>query len=174
MSITFGAGITLGAGITVTASSNSFTINSSDLSNGQAIYQNTTALGTNGVDGFENTGAENWLGEGYSSYNLSPGLVAAISAAYNTVGLATNSSIGYLWNVTWGAGSTIASGVVKFGFYDGGGNPASAYILIQAIDTANTNYQNPNNNNGTSLVGTFLFPATFTIYDPLTNKSNWC
>ena len=122
----------------------------------------------------QNTAAENWLGEGYYSYNLSPGLVAAISAAYNTVGLPTNSSVGHLWNATWGAGSTIASGVVKFGFYDGGGNPASAYIDIQAIDTADTNYQQPNNNAGTSLVGTFLFPATFTIYDPLTNKSGWC
>ena len=151
-----------------------FTVESADFGNGQPIYQNTTALGANGTEGFENTASENWLGEGYYSYNLSPGLVAAISAAYNTVGLPTNSSIGHLWNVTWGAGSTIASGVVKFGFYDGGGNPASAYIDIQAIDTADTNYQQPNNNAGTSLVGTFLFPATFTIYNPLTNKGNWC
>jgi len=174
MSITFGPGITLGAGISITPSANGFTVNASDLSNGQAIYQNTTALGVNGVDGFQNTAAENWLGEGYYSYNLSPGLVAAISAAYNTVGLPTNSSVGHLWNVTWGAGSSIPSGVVKFGFYDGGGNPNNAYIDIQAIDTADTNYQQPNNNAGTSLVGTFLFPATFTIYDPLTNKSGWC
>ena len=38
----------------------------------------------------------------------------------------------------------------------------------------NKNYLTPNNADGTSLVGTFLFPATFTIYEPLTDKNGWC
>jgi len=47
-------------------------------------------------------------------------------------------------------------------------------VDIQTIDPTNTDYQIDNSNSGTSLVGTFLFPATFTIYSPLTDKNGWC
>lgn len=172
MSITIGAGITIGNGITL--GPKGFTISSSDLVAGQPIYQNTTALGTNGVDGFQNTAAETWLGEGYVSYNLPDATSAKITAEYDRLGLNPLNSTGYVWNVTWGPGSSITTGLVKIGFYNGGGIPNNGYLDIQAIDPSDTRWEEPNNNNGTSLVGTFLFPATFTIYNPLTNKGNWC
>ena len=174
MSVTFGPGITLGSGITVAPTLPGFTINSSDLFSGNAIYQNTTALGPDGVDGFQNTAAENWLGEGYVCHQLNSALITAISDYVNAQGINPLNSQGYLYNVTWGAGSSIASGIVKLGFYSGGGNPNNSYVDIQAIDTSDPNYLTPNNNSGTSLVGTFLFPATFTIYSPLTDKNGWC
>ena len=169
MSVTFGPGITISSGVSVTPSLAGFTINSSDITTGFPVYQNTTALGTNGVDGFENTAAENWLGEGYQINGLTPSLVSAVSSYVSQYGINPNNTSGYVYNVTWGAGSSIISGLVKIGF-----NANSSYMLIQAIDPADTNWQQDGNNSGTSLVGTFLFPATFTIYQPLTNKSGWC
>lgn len=174
MSITIGPGITLGTGITISPAAG-FTITSADiLGAAYPIYQNTTVLGTNGVDGFENTASENWLGEGYGGYNLSSTLVTAITDYVTLQGINPLSNNGYVYNVTWGAGSSIGSGLVKFGFYNGAGTPSSAYFDIQAIDPTDTGYQTNNTNDGHSLVGTFLFPATFTIYTPLTSKNGWC
>ena len=156
-------------GIIQDQQADSFTLSPADITNGSAIYQNTTALGTNGADGFQNTASENWLGEGYVANGLTPGAVSRITAAMVQAGIDPNNSNGYIWNVTWGAGSSISSGLVKIGYYANG-----SYMYIQAIDPANPAYQESNNNSGSSLVGTFMFPATFTIYTPLTNKSNWC
>jgi len=97
-------------------------------------------------------------------------LVTAITNYVTARGINPNNSQGYVYNVTWGAGSSIASGLAKLGFYAGG----DAYINIQTIDPTDTDYQQNNTNNGTSLAGTFLFPATFTIYSPLTDKNGWC
>jgi hypothetical protein len=48
-------------------------------------------------------------------------------------------------------------------------------IYIEPIDTTDTDYLiNNDNANGTSLVGTFNFPATFTILSPLIDKGGWC
>jgi hypothetical protein len=174
MAIEIGGGITFGGGITV-GDAGSFTITSADiLGDGNPIYQGTTVLGTNGVDGFENTVAQNWLYEGYYAQSLSSALATTISNYVTAQGINPNNSTGYVYNVTWGAGSTIASGLAKLGFYDGNGDPASAYFDIQTIDPTDTTWQNNNTNDGTSLVGTFLFPATFTIYSPLTDKNGWC
>lgn len=147
----------------------SFTILSLDITNGGPIYQATVAQGTNGEEGFINTSPQNWLYEGYYAQGLSTSLVNAISNAYQSIGLDPNNSTGYVWNVTWGAGSSIASGLVKFGFYAPG-----TYFDMQTIDPTDTNYQQQNTNNGTSLAGTFLFPATLTPYLPLIDKNGWC
>ena len=49
--------MTIGGGITI--GNSGFTITSADiLGSGAAIYQDTTPIGTNGVDGFENTAAQ--------------------------------------------------------------------------------------------------------------------
>ena len=174
MTIQIGAGISIGSGITI--GTTSFTITSADiLGSGGAIYQNTTALGTNGVDGFENTAADaTWLGEGYYASNLSSALVNTISEYVTALGISPTNSQGYVYEVTWGAGSSIGSGLAKLGFYNGGGDPTQASFDIQTIDPTDTTWQNNNTNDGTSLVGTFLFPATFTIYLPLTDKNGWC
>ena len=146
-----------------------FTISPSDFTNGGPIYQNTFGVGTNGVDGFVNTAAQGNFLEGYYGQGLTPSAVSAISAAVTQAGLDPNNQTGYIWSVTWGAGSSISTGYVKFGYYAPG-----SYFDIQTVDPADTDWQLPGYNNGTSLAGTFLFPATFTIYSPLTNKGGWC
>jgi hypothetical protein len=146
-----------------------FTISPSDFTNGGPIYQNTFGVGTNGVDGFVNTAAQGNFLEGYYGQGLTPSANSTISAAVTAAGLDPNNSTGYVWTVTWGAGSSISTGYVKFGYYEPG-----QYFDIQTIDPADADWQLPGYNNGTSLAGTFLFPATFTIYSPLTNKGGWC
>ena len=147
----------------------SFTITSSDFTFGSNIYQDTTPLGVDGVDGFENTASQNSLYDGYYGTGLSGTSLSGLTTAYNNLGLSLNDSTGRLWYVTWGSGSSISSGIVKFG-----SNVNGSSFEIQTIDTSDTNYLTPNNADGTSLVGTFLFPATFTIYEPLTDKNGWC
>ena len=147
----------------------SFTISPSDFTNGGPIYQDTFAVGTNGVDGFVNTAAQANFDQGYYGDGLTAGAITTISAAITQAGLNPANSTGYIWSVTWGAGSSVGSGYVKFGFSSGGG-----YFDIPAVDPADADWQIPGNTNGTTLVGTFLFPATFTQYLPLTNKGGWC
>lgn len=174
MSLVIGTGITIGTGISL-GTPVRFTITSADiLGNGGAIYQDTTALGTNGVDGFQNTAAQSRLDQGYYAQNLEPALVTTISDYVTALGISPTNSQGYVYTVTWGAGSSIASGLVKLGFYNGSGDTTNAYFDIQAIDPTDPDWQQNNTNNGTTLVGTFLFPATFTIYLPLTDKNGWC
>jgi hypothetical protein len=172
--IQIGPGISIGGGISV-GTSVSFTIASADiLGAGYPIYQDTTPLGTGGRDGFQNTAAQNNLYQGYYANNLDPALVTAISNYVTALGISPTNSTGYVYNVSWGAGSSISSGLVKLGFYNGNGNTTQSYVDIQTIDPTDTTYQQNNTNNGTTLVGTFLFPATFTIYSPLTDKNGWC
>jgi hypothetical protein len=147
----------------------SFTITSSDFTFGGDIYQDTTPLGVDGVDGFENTASQGNLYQGYYGTGLSGTSLSGLTTAYNALGLDLNNSVGRLWYVTWGYGSSINQGIVKFGSYVNGN-----LFDIQPIDTTDPNYLSPNNSDGTSLVGTFLFPATFTIYYPITDKSGWC
>jgi hypothetical protein len=149
----------------------SFTITSEDFTSGTDIDDDTTPLGDNGVDGFENTNSQNTLLDGYRGDGLSGTSLSQLTDAYNALGLDLQNSNGYVWNVTWGEGSSIESGLVKFGFYDGGEFNS---FYIQTIDETDTEWETPNSNNGTSLSGTFLFPATFTAYLPLINKSSWC
>jgi hypothetical protein len=146
-------------------------ITSADFVSGSVFDSGTTTeLGTNGVDGFEITSAgSNQMDEGYIAYDLTTDLIDRITAAYIEAGLDPTSSEGYVWNATWGAGSTITTGLIKFGFQDS--TPASLYI--QTIDPADTSWEN-SGYDGTPLVGTFLFPLTITIYTPLTDKNNWC
>ena len=147
----------------------SFTISPSDFTEGGPIYQNTFGVGTNGVDGFVNTAAQGNFLEGYYGAGLTAGAISTISTAITQAGLDPNNNTGYIWSVTWGTGSTISSGYVKFGYDAVGG-----YFDMQTVDPSDTDWQLPGYNNGTSLAGTFLFPATFTQYLPLTNKGGWC
>jgi hypothetical protein len=171
--IKVGGGITIGGQITIGATG--FTITSADIiGGGYPINQDTTVLGGGGVNGFENTAAQNSLYQGYYAQSLSSALVTTITSYVTAQGIDPTASQGYVYNVTWGAGSTISSGLVKLGFYNGVGDPTQSYVDIQTIDPTDTSYQTDNSGNGTSLVGTFLFPATFTIYSPLTAKDGWC
>ena len=147
----------------------SFTINSSDFTNGNGYGGSSNALGTNGIDGFENTAPQNDLVFGYNGYGLTSSASAAISTAIVAAGIDPSVQIGYIWNVTWGAGSSIASGLVKFAY-----NNSNGQFFIEAIDPTDSAWSTSGYQNGTSLVGTFLFPATFTPYISLINKDAWC
>jgi hypothetical protein len=173
--IQIGGSIEIGGSISIGQHPLGFTITSADiLGSGYPIYQDTTPLGTGGRDGFQNTAAQNQLYEGYYANNLDPALVTAISNYVTALGIDPTNSQGYVYTVSWGAGSTIVSGLVKLGFYNGNGDTTQSYVDIQTIDPTDTNWQTNNSSAGTSLVGTFLFPATFTIYLPLTDKNGWC
>jgi hypothetical protein len=147
----------------------SFTINSSDFYNGHGYDGKSNALGPNGVGGFENIAPQNNLEFGYFVGGLIPTAISNISTSVTAAGINPNSNTGYIWNVSWGAGSSIASGLVKFG-YDAG----SQQFFIEAIDPTDSAWSTPGYQNGTSLVGTFLFPATFTPYISLIEKGGWC
>ena len=97
--LTIQGGITIEGGITI-GGAPSFTITSADFTNGQAIYQNTDAVGTNGVDGFINIATESQFYEGYYASGLTPELVTSISAAVTAAGLDPTNSTGYVWSVT--------------------------------------------------------------------------
>ena len=82
-----------------------------------------------------------------------------------------------MFNVTWGAGSTLSSGVVIIEFYDYGDN--NAYLNFGVVDTSNPVWKNSGTGyyNGPiyTLAGTWNFPATFTLIDPhIVNGSDWC
>jgi hypothetical protein len=145
-----------------------FTITSSDFATGNPIYQDTIALGGYGTDGFTNTASQGDLYQGYIGGGLHGNSLSGLTTAYNALGFSLSNYTGHLWYVTWGSGSSINKGIVKFG-----SNVNGASFDIQTIDTTDPTYLG-NNGSGTSLVGTFLFPATFTIYYPLTNKTGWC
>ena len=147
----------------------SFTINSSDFTSGNGYGGSSNALGTNGIDGFENITPQSDLLLGYNGYDLTLSASAAISTAIVAAGIDPSVQIGYIWNVTWGAGSSIASGLVKFAY-----NNSNGQFFIEAIDPTDSAWSTSGYQNGTSLVGTFLFPATFTPYISLINKDAWC
>jgi hypothetical protein len=146
----------------------SFTITSSDFVNGAPIYENTIALGVNGTSGFTNTASQGVIDQGYTGHGLTGTSLSQLITAYDSLGFSLSNNVGHLWYVTWGSGSTISQGIVKFG-----SNVNGSYFDIQTIDTTDTTYLEQNGS-GTSLAGTFTFPATFTIFYPLTNKSGWC
>jgi hypothetical protein len=79
---------------------------------------------------------------------------------------------GIVCSVAWGPGSTVSNGFAKVA-YDSNN---SHMIRISTIDPTDTDYLTNDNNSGnsTSLVGTFNFPATFTILTPIIEKGGWC
>ena len=166
----FGAGgIVPGMQLPAPDAVTSFTLLTTDFLSGYAIYQDTTPIGEAGNLGFTNDAAQNQLFQGYYGQSITVGAVNKITAAYTELGLDPNNSTGYVWNITWAGGSSISTGLVKFGFY-----APSTYFDIQTIDPTDTDYLIPDTGQGTSLAGTFLFPATFTAYLPLLNKTGWC
>jgi len=169
MALEIGGGISIGGGINV-GHTTTFIISSSDFTQGQAINTDTVPQGSNGNEGFINTVAQSNLDQGYVGLNLIVGAVENIKEAFGAAGLDYTNPTGYVWYVRWAEGSSITTGLVKFGFNDN--FPESFYI--QTIDPADPDWEIPGSANGTSLTGTFLFPATFTIYYPLTSKGNWC
>ena len=88
-------------------------------------------------------------------------------STFNSASIPTNGQ-GYVWYVSWGPGST-SSTLAKVG-YDSG----AKRMYIITIDPSDPAWQTDNSTNGSALVGTFNFPATFTAYFPTTDKNGWC
>jgi hypothetical protein len=159
----------------------SFTLNSNDILGGTGNYNSwngnsyPVALGTNGVDGFTLT---NHVGDPiystYASYVPYTATIGSPSIVLFFNGLVSSGKISYtnettLWNVEWGPGSTHVSGVVSL---QGVGNINDA-MLIAPLDTTDLTW-NQSGNNTTTLPGTYLFPAKFTLIEPTFNKGGWC
>jgi len=151
----------------------SFTVYSTDIvSYGQGT--NITANGTSGFDsGPSQTGVGNQ--EYIIQDNMSQRLKDEILGLFISEGLSTNST-GYVFDVTWGPGSTITNGKAMIGYYWNGGTNYGN-IQLSPISTANNDWMTSGQNMFTSplaAVGTFNFPATFTLYKPIiSNPSNW-
>ena len=112
-------------------------------------------------------------GDSYCGVNaeLSGSSLNEITNLWTSAGI-TGTSQGYMFNVTWGPGSTIQNGVVKVGFYVGNDNNN---IRICPIDESDVDYLTSGGAGSTSsIAGTFNFPATFTLITPQINKGGWC
>ena len=78
-------------------------------------------------------------------------------------------STGYVYRVVWSDGSTVRNGLAKFAYYS---NLNKFRVL--PIDPSDSDWMLDDDDAGTQLVGTFLFPAKFTLYLPVTDKNTWC
>ena len=181
VNLTLGEGLTIGSGITFGAgsgSSSSFTLTSSDFIN---TNFGASYITSNGNTGFTTTG-QGGPGWAFWEPNLSlnnggsPAKLAEIRAFWTSNGLNPNVN-DYMFNVNWGAGSTLASGVVIMRFYDGG--DTNAYLDMGVVDTSNPIWQTSGTwyYNGPiyTMAGTWNLPATFTVITPLIDNANdWC
>ena len=157
-----------------------FTLSQSDFTNLNSYGTYISPL-TNPNDGFTTTG-QGGPGEAFYSPSLSlsnggnPTKLAEIRNFWTTNGLTVDSNA-YMFNVTWGSGSTLSSGVAIIDFYDYGDN--QAFLNIGVVDTSNPIWQTSGTGyyNGPiyTLAGTWTFPATFTLISPLiVNGTDWC
>jgi len=100
-------------------------------------------------------------------YTITSGLESAITAVFNTAGI--DPTYGYAFNVSWQSGGT---GLIRVAI----NGLASNSLLLSPIDTTDTQWQS-GSINGPKQAGTFAFPATFTLYQPVTSmqpNNYWC
>jgi hypothetical protein len=95
---------------------------------------------------------------------------SSITTVFVNAGVGQYDGSGYICSVEWGPGSSVPRGVAKVAYGSNNG-----YITICPVDPSDSNYGNNDGNSaGTPLTGTFNFPATFTLLNPLDNKGGWC
>jgi hypothetical protein len=143
----------------------SFTLSSTDFTD----WGYGGGVTPNGTSGFTTDGLYDAGTSLYGPYNFVGNKGTEINAFFNNNGLLTNST-GYIFDVMWGAGSSIPSGKVLMGFYGTG-------LRIAPINTSNNNWQTPGQSNFDieSIAGTFNFTATFILYSPTTAQgTSWC
>jgi hypothetical protein len=171
-----GAGIEIGGGISIGAAP-SFSLSSTDFT----VSYGGGYMTPNGNTGFTTTGQG---GPGWAYWEPilsldnggSPAKLAEIRAFWASNGL-NPSTNDYMFNVNWGAGSTLSSGVVIMRFYDNG--DTNTYLDMGVVDTGNPIWQTSGTGyyNGPiyTLAGTWNLPATFTLIQPLiVNGNDWC
>ena len=177
-------GTTLGGNLKLVNNSNSgnlvmsrpgFTIYSSDFA------VTSTGYGCEGDStGFNIVGSYN-SGQAFyqANFALSVGGNIAkaneIQAYFNANGLTVN-NYSYLFNVKYGAGSTVSSGIAVLSFYYY--NDQSVYMYIGTVDTSVPGWDTPGTdpfNSLTALNGSFYTPMLFSVYNPITqDPSDWC
>jgi hypothetical protein len=154
-----------------------FTIRSTDFSSA-GHGSGVTNDGTNGF-----TTGPSVYGVGNQEYIIQPGgsfntiLWDSIYALYVSNRLTINNSTGYVFNVAWGPGSSTSSGKAMLGIYFPNG-PGNYYnIQLSPIDTNDGTWQTGGQDlyqHPLAAIGTFNFPATFTLYRPIiSNPANW-
>jgi hypothetical protein len=154
---------------------NSFTINSTDFTN----YGNGPEITPNGTNGFDSGPGQLGVGRQeyiISSYEMSQELIDSIINLFTVEELLTDST-GYVFNVTWGPGSTIINGKAMIGYYYDSIGPYYGNIQLSPISTENNDWMTSGQNmydSPLAALGTFNFPATFTLYKPIiSNPSHW-
>ena len=165
--IQLGAGITVGAGVGLGesgGSGTSFTVSPTDIQvNGSGQWYH----GYSSISQTDFTSDGDYLYNGVTYTITNPTLYNQITQAYSSASLNTGDV--YAWNVTWTIGGT---GVVRLAIDAAGSNT----LVIAPIDQTDTQWQS-GSDNGPTQIGTFGFPATFTLHTPTTqigNNSNWC
>jgi len=97
-----------------------------------------------------------------------------IATYFNSNGLTIN-NYSYLFNVTYGAGSTVSSGIAVLTFYYYSNE--AVYLYMGTVDTSIPGWDTPNTDPFalTALNGTFYLPFAFSVYNPITqDPSDWC
>jgi hypothetical protein len=173
-------GIDIGGGITIgEGAATSFTLSSSDFTYFSAGYNVTGASNT----GYQVTGV---TGPGQSVFqaNLSVSSGGNLTKQtelvnfWNNQGWSLTDGASRIFDVTWGPSSSPSTGkvVLALFWYD----INNCYFNIGTVYTGDNNWQTPGQNiyNGVTLaneLGTFNFPATFTLYTPvITDGDQWC
>jgi hypothetical protein len=180
MSIVFESGITVESGVTIT--SPGFTLSPSDF--GSYYSGSVTVNGTTGFTNNDGTHGPGWSFYGPLLGTTQGGNPTKIQEIYNywvNNGLLFSSSgASYIFNASWGPGSSPTSDKVVMSLYVPN-HPVldNAVLDIGPVYTGNNNWQTGGQDiyNATlkAATGTYNLPATFTLYSPKTqDNSNWC
>lgn len=184
MTINIGPGISIGSGISITndGSPVSFSLSSSDFVNSGANGYYSVAIGGN--VGFNTlyggVGPGQAIWNVYLSANNGGSAVksAELAALWTAQGWSLTDQTARIFDVTWGAGSSpYLNGKVYMSLYYLDVN--TAYLYTGTVETGNSDWMTPGQNifNGPPYIelGTWLLPATFTLYTPeISSPSNWC
>jgi hypothetical protein len=161
--VTIQTGVTIDSGVTISGvNTASFTVTSSDISSPYIWGSTYSAYSSTGFT----SDASGYIYQ-LIQYTITSGLESAITSAFNGAGL--NLSYGYAFQVSWQTGGT---GLIRVAL-DG---LAPTSLLLSPIDTTDTQWQS-GSINGPKQAGTFAFPATFTLYQPITSmqpNNSWC
>jgi hypothetical protein len=159
----------------IITSSTTFTLSSSDftsISYGYGLEGDNTGFN---IGGSGHTSGQAFYGPIFSQNQGGNASKAnEILNYFNSNGLSIG-GFSYLFNVTYGAGSTVSSGIVVVSFYYYDIN--NTYINIGTVDTSVPGWNTPGINpfSLTSQQGTFYLPMVLSLYSPTTqDTASWC
>ena len=159
--LTIGGGIQIGGGIII-GNLPTFTVNSVDISSPVILGGYYSSYSSSGFTSDPGGYIYQMIG-----YTMTSELETAIASAFDAAVL--NTALGYAWQVSWQTGGT---GLIRVAINGNGPNT----LILSPIDTTDTLWQS-GSINGPRQSGTFVFPATFTLYQPATSmqpNTNWC